>query len=306
MEKPHSPACTVRQRGERTSSETFLCLQRCCGPGDELRSPRFSLSRLLTTRLTCFLSLFQLGILSSGPPFLITTFRPCPRGTNGGISAWGTLVSFLGGLLVGFLAVVSLLWQGQQSSCGGYVWMLEILAVAGMSGLGGSIVSPARTLSIHRVLATVKNKMALTVKRPSTARLSPRRRLPAYLLLEDQVARRSFTNARSRKSDWGGDRARTGVGMGCPLQQRRECALDLGHRRRGGVVCVLISSSYHDHHSYRPSHGELPPTSAKVRPRVMRILGARLSFSPVLRLAPPPPSLTSSAFYHSKSPTCLP
>lgn len=146
----------------------------------------------------------------------------------------------------------------------------------------------------------------LTVKRPSTARLSPRRRLPAYLLLEDQVARRSFTNARSRKSDWGGDRARTGVGMGCPLQQRRECALDLGHRRRGGVVCVLISSSYHDHHSYRPSHGELPPTSAKVRPRVLRILGARLSFSPVLRLAPPPPSLTSSAFYHSKSPTCLP
>ncbi|GJN94216.1 hypothetical protein Rhopal_007290-T1 [Rhodotorula paludigena] len=84
-----------------------------------------------------------LGILSRSPPRLLTTLRPCPRGTNGGISPWGTLVSLLGGLFIGTLAVVSLVLQGQRGACAGEgerTWWIEVVAVAGAAGLGGSLL----------------------------------------------------------------------------------------------------------------------------------------------------------------------
>ncbi|GEM11353.1 enoyl-CoA hydratase/isomerase family protein [Rhodotorula toruloides] len=81
----------------------------------------------------------KLGILSSRPPILLTTLRTCPRGTNGGISPWGTLVSLLGGLLVGVLAVVSLVAQGQAGACG-LGRLAEVVVVAALSGFGGSMI----------------------------------------------------------------------------------------------------------------------------------------------------------------------
>ncbi|GAA5876234.1 hypothetical protein JCM3774_002332 [Rhodotorula dairenensis] len=85
-----------------------------------------------------------LGILSSRPPILITTLRSCPRGTNGGVSAWGTFVSVLGGLFVGVLAVASLALQGQASACaqvgaGRYGWAAELVVLGGLSGFCGSL-----------------------------------------------------------------------------------------------------------------------------------------------------------------------
>ncbi|OZJ06734.1 hypothetical protein BZG36_00346 [Bifiguratus adelaidae] len=43
----------------------------------------------------------ELGILSQGQPILITTLRPVPRGTNGGVSLLGLGASLLGGTVVG-------------------------------------------------------------------------------------------------------------------------------------------------------------------------------------------------------------
>lgn len=48
----------------------------------------------------------ELGILSTGEPVLVTALlagriQRVPRGTNGGISAWGTLMSAAGGLFIG-------------------------------------------------------------------------------------------------------------------------------------------------------------------------------------------------------------
>lgn len=47
----------------------------------------------------------ELGILSKSQPILITTLKPCPKGTNGGISLYGLTVSALGGALVGVVSV---------------------------------------------------------------------------------------------------------------------------------------------------------------------------------------------------------
>lgn len=52
----------------------------------------------------------ELGVLSTKAPILLTDLlfrcrlRRVPRGTNGGVSGWGTLVSALGGLFIGFVA----------------------------------------------------------------------------------------------------------------------------------------------------------------------------------------------------------
>ncbi|GAA6033513.1 hypothetical protein JCM8097_001433 [Rhodosporidiobolus ruineniae] len=104
-----------------------------------------------------------LGILSTRPPFLLTTLRPAPRGTNGAVSAWGTLVSLLGGVLVGGMAVAALAVQGQFGSggCEG-VRAGELVGVGAVSGFGGSLVdsllgalfqptyySPSRKLVVH-------------------------------------------------------------------------------------------------------------------------------------------------------------
>ncbi|KAK7205714.1 integral membrane protein DUF92-domain-containing protein [Myxozyma melibiosi] len=48
----------------------------------------------------------ELGILSRSRPILITTMRPCPPGTNGGVSQTGLISAFAGGAFVGLLTAL--------------------------------------------------------------------------------------------------------------------------------------------------------------------------------------------------------
>ncbi len=68
----------------------------------------------------------ELGTLSKRPPRLITTGKVVAVGTSGGVSAFGTAVSFAGGLLIGGTAA---LLTGQ--------WVL--LLAGGLGGLFGSL-----------------------------------------------------------------------------------------------------------------------------------------------------------------------
>lgn len=71
----------------------------------------------------------ELGTLSRRPPRLITTGRVVEVGTSGGVSALGTTVSFLGGLLLGLVAGL----LGDEMSLG------VAAAVGGLGGLSGSL-----------------------------------------------------------------------------------------------------------------------------------------------------------------------
>ncbi|ORY56805.1 integral membrane protein DUF92-domain-containing protein [Leucosporidium creatinivorum] len=87
----------------------------------------------------------ELGMLSTPPPVLITTLRTVPRGTNGGVSPWGLLVSLLGGLLVGTTTALSLAYEnpecaGFSDSRWGLPWWALVVGVGGWSGLVGSLV----------------------------------------------------------------------------------------------------------------------------------------------------------------------
>ena len=48
----------------------------------------------------------EVGVLNPQPPRLITTFKPVPAGTSGGISVLGTLAALAGGLFIGLSAMV--------------------------------------------------------------------------------------------------------------------------------------------------------------------------------------------------------
>lgn len=88
----------------------------------------------------------QLGILSKSPPILLTTMRVVPRGTNGGISLFGTLMSLCGGLLVGAAAAASL--SLEDTLCPRSDVWTTLLAVGGVSGvLGSGVRSTPRQLS---------------------------------------------------------------------------------------------------------------------------------------------------------------
>ena len=82
------------------------------------------------------------AIFSSGLPRLVTNpWRRVPRGTNGGISPLGLVVSLLGGALVGAahyvgVALFSPSFSWQQSPA----QFLPLLGIGGAAGLLGSLI----------------------------------------------------------------------------------------------------------------------------------------------------------------------
>jgi len=85
----------------------------------------------------------ELGVLSPRPPRLVTTWRPVPPGTSGGITVAGTLASAAGGLVIGGAAVLLLLavrMVGEgPAGPGGLREQLSLLLAAGVGGLAGSL-----------------------------------------------------------------------------------------------------------------------------------------------------------------------
>lgn len=82
----------------------------------------------------------ELGILSKSRPILITTLKPVPPGTNGGMSILGTAVSIIGGGVVGLTMVLVLLIENSACRNEGYRWALDLILLGLFSGGFGSLV----------------------------------------------------------------------------------------------------------------------------------------------------------------------
>ncbi|KAI4206754.1 MAG: hypothetical protein LQ346_000943 [Caloplaca aetnensis] len=104
----------------------------------------------------------ELGILSRSRPRLLTSwnFREVPPGTNGGITLWGTMAGFLGGLIIALTSVLLLPFcptglssragkffgDDQPGFEGGSGWSLRektawVIAVTAWGGLGSLLDS---------------------------------------------------------------------------------------------------------------------------------------------------------------------
>ncbi|PWN44252.1 DUF92-domain-containing protein [Ceraceosorus guamensis] len=113
----------------------------------------------------------ELGILAKGQPRLVTTWKQVPRGTNGGVSALGTLVSFLGGALIGVVCIASLYFlppsQTDDSLCSPSVSSAVIyLSVGALSGLGGSMVDSLLGATVQKSWYNRKLGKILIGRRP--------------------------------------------------------------------------------------------------------------------------------------------
>lgn len=76
----------------------------------------------------------EIGVLSKDKPYLITTLKQVPKGTNGGVSVLGLLASFGGGLVIGivdYIASILLL-----HSFGNW----KVIIISALGGLSGSLV----------------------------------------------------------------------------------------------------------------------------------------------------------------------
>jgi len=83
----------------------------------------------------------ELGsVLAKQDPFLITTFQKVPRGTNGGVTPMGLLVSFLGGVAVGVAYFVGVVMSASAVDRDIAPNQLLIILVGGLGGLLGSLL----------------------------------------------------------------------------------------------------------------------------------------------------------------------
>lgn len=76
----------------------------------------------------------ELGILSAAQPYLLTTLRRVPPGTNGGVTVYGVLAGGVGGLLIGVCAGVLTPFCGGGWSVAQRFGLVVFVCAAGVVG----------------------------------------------------------------------------------------------------------------------------------------------------------------------------
>lgn len=79
-------------------------------------------------------------VVSNSDPFLITTLKRVPKGTNGGVSWVGLLVSLLGGITVGLFHYMTILITVDTVALQLATPQWPVIVIGGIGGLFGSIV----------------------------------------------------------------------------------------------------------------------------------------------------------------------
>ncbi|EMD34188.1 hypothetical protein CERSUDRAFT_117079 [Gelatoporia subvermispora B] len=104
----------------------------------------------------------ELGILSRSPPILITTLKPVPPGTNGGLSLIGTLASLGGGLIMGITMGLSLIIQSGSCRAQWKNVLLPFAAWGMVAGGLGSLLDSFMGATIQRTRYSAATKRILT------------------------------------------------------------------------------------------------------------------------------------------------
>ncbi|CAD6581820.1 MAG: hypothetical protein CYPHOPRED_001717 [Cyphobasidiales sp. Tagirdzhanova-0007] len=106
----------------------------------------------------------ELGMLATSTPRLITNFQPVAPGTNGGITPWGTFVSFLGGQIVSFTAILALVLESPQcrtallDSVAGSKILVALFVLGGAAGLFGSALDSILGATLQETLYSDSRK----------------------------------------------------------------------------------------------------------------------------------------------------
>ncbi|CAG8603790.1 13059_t:CDS:2, partial [Gigaspora rosea] len=109
----------------------------------------------------------ELGILNKSWPILITTFKKVPPGTNGGVSPLGLLASVLGGFIIGASAVISIYFADGCNRL-----YIELIPVASIAGLIGSIIDSILGATVQISLYSEKSRMISNSKTEETKLVS--------------------------------------------------------------------------------------------------------------------------------------
>ncbi|KAF8550713.1 hypothetical protein OG21DRAFT_1419257 [Imleria badia] len=103
----------------------------------------------------------ELGILSSSPPVLITTFKPVPAGTNGGISVGGTIASAIGGCIVGLAQFVSLVVENSVCRAEWTSLLPTLIGWGSAAGILGSMLDSLLGATLQRTRYSTDKKWIL-------------------------------------------------------------------------------------------------------------------------------------------------
>ncbi|EPS98319.1 hypothetical protein FOMPIDRAFT_153697 [Fomitopsis schrenkii] len=108
----------------------------------------------------------ELGILSRSPPRLITTLKPVPPGTNGGMSVTGTVASLAGGLFMGLTLAGSLLVESSACRARWLDVIVPLVAWGTAAGGLGSLLDSFMGATIQRTRYSNTAKRILTDESP--------------------------------------------------------------------------------------------------------------------------------------------
>ena len=81
----------------------------------------------------------ELGINSKDSPRLVTTLQKVPKGINGAISLYGTVMSILGGLFISISTIIIVIIRGGLSIISGHI-MIKIIILGMICGFVGSLI----------------------------------------------------------------------------------------------------------------------------------------------------------------------
>ncbi len=114
----------------------------------------------------------ELGILATGRPRLITNLtRTVPPGTNGGVSAWGTACSVMGGAGIGLTLAISerLRTKGQIGASINMPVTGKLVLLGAAAGFGGSMLDSLLGATLQRTWYSKKTKQVLLGSAPPAA-----------------------------------------------------------------------------------------------------------------------------------------